>query len=417
MNSQFSDFFKLLTARFLFIIAVQIQTIILGWHMYDITKDPLYLGFIGLAEAIPALILALPAGMFVDRHKPLNIYRGVLAVGFLSCLVLALSQVHEFHLAHSIEVWALFASALISGGARAFNMPSVYAIMPRILPRQNYSRYVTYLTTSTQAARIIGPAIGGLLYAYVGVFSASAVACVFVLIAMVVALFIRKNLAAANPRAKLNSRSSLNELFTGVKFVFRHKLLLPAMSLDMISVFFGGVTALLPIYAAEILHVGPQGLGYLRAAPAVGAVLVGFLLTRIEFRHKAGRWLFAAVAGFGVSTIVFAVSHNYALSLIAMFFIGGFDSISMVIRGTTVQLSSPDEMRGRISSVNAVFIGSSNELGEFESGVAAKIMGTIPAAVFGGVVCLITVATTVALAPALRALNLRELEVESNSKN
>ncbi len=411
-NSKNVDFRKLLTARFLFVIAVQIQTIVLGWHMYDITKDPLYLGFIGLAEALPALSFALPAGMFVDQHRPLRVYRFVLTVSLLSGLILLASQIPAAHFNHHLEIIALFACSFTTGFARAFNQPSVFAIMPRIVPRQNYSRYVAIMTTSMQSARIIGPALGGLLYAFIGVLGAAVVVCALLILAIGVAFLIRADIRASHTR----TGSAVDDLFSGAKFVFRHKLLLPAMSLDMVSVFFGGVTALLPIYAAEILKVGPQGLGYLRAAPAVGAVIFGLALTRLEFRKNAGRWFFTAVAGFGVATLVFAVSRYYALSLGAMLFAGGFDSISMVIRSSTVQLSSPDHMRGRISAVNSIFIGSSNELGEFESGVAAKLLGVVPAAVFGGLVCLLTVGVTAAIAPALRALNLHELESEHQQK-
>ena len=406
------DFRKLLTARFLFVIAIQVQTIVLGWHMYDITKDPLYLGFIGLAEAIPALSLALPAGMIVDHRRPITVYRLVLAGNLFSGFILLMSQIQAFHLTHNIEIVALFASSLTTGFSRAFHQPSIFAIMPRIVPRQNYSRYVATMTTSMQSARIIGPALGGLLYAYIGVLGAAAVVCTLLVLAIIVMFSIRRDLPPANIRAD----SALKELFSGAKFVLRHNLLLPAMSLDMVSVFFGGVTALLPIYASEILKIGPQGLGYLRAAPALGAVIVGLTLTRVEFRRRAGRFLFTAIAGFGAATIIFALSRDYALSLGALFFAGGFDSVSMVIRSSTVQLSSPDHMRGRISAVNSIFIGSSNELGEFESGVAAKLMGVVPAAVFGGVVCLLTVGVTATFARKLRALNLHELESAQNQK-
>jgi len=215
--------------------------------------------------------------------------------------------------------------------------------------------------------------------------------------------------ANPQPLARTEKKSIREELLIGVRFVFGHNILLPALALDMFAVLFGGVTALLPIYASDILSVGPKGLGVLRAGPAIGAVLTSFMLTRLDIRANAGRYLFIAVTGFGVSILVFAISKDFYLSLVALALSGAFDSVSMVIRTSAVQLASPENMRGRISAVNSIFIGSSNELGEFESGVAAKLMGTVPSAVFGGIICLLTAGFTAMLSPTLRKMNLHKL--------
>jgi len=265
------------------------------------------------------------------------------------------------------------------------------------------------MASSHQVASISGPALGGLFFGWLGVSFTAGIVCAVLLLAMGTLWWIQ---ASPNPLPSSGkSESKRTELLSGLRFVFRHPILLPALSLDMISVFFGGVTALLPIYAGEILMVGPKGLGALRAAPAIGAAVMSLCLTRWDIRVGAGTWLLSAVTGFGMCILVFALSRNYMLSLIALALSGAFDSVSMVVRMAAVQLSSPDSMRGRISAVNSIFIGSSNELGEFESGVVAHLFGAVPAAVLGGIVCLATVLTLALLSPRLRNLNLEELRI------
>lgn len=392
------SFQQLMTARFLFTLASQIQAVILGWSMYELTKDPLYLGLVGLAEALPAIGMALYAGYAVDHGKPLVIFRGLLVVSLISAAIML------FGAGHSVA--ALFASSALTGVARAFSQPSVFALVPRIVARGQLSRSSAWMATSMQVARISGPAAGGILFGWIGVSGASVVVCTVLSMALATSLLIKP---PADVRARAPRRSVREELLSGAVFVIRHPILFPAMTLDMVSVFFGGVTALLPIYAAEILRVGPMGLGILRAAPAVGATLMSLWLTSFEIRRRAGTWLFAAVTGFGLCMLVFALSRSFALSLAALALGGAFDSVSMVVRTAAVQLSSPDAMRGRISAVNSIFIGSSNELGEFESGVLARLMGTVPSAVFGAVACLATVAVVGALAPKLRRLDLDQM--------
>lgn len=399
-------FRHLIAARFLFTLAVQIQAVVLGWRMYVLTQDPLCLGLVGLAEAVPALGLALHAGYLVDRGCPFTIYRRVILVSLTSGFIMLVSQLDAVGLPLAAQVAGLFLSSMLTGVARAFSQPVIYAMVPRIVDRDLLTRGSALMSTSLQIARVSGPAAGGLLFAASGINGATAVVCAALFAAYSCTLLLPKM-----PRGSIpESNSRKKELLLGARFVFSHPILLPALSLDMISVLFGGVTALLPIFAAEILMVGPTGLGALRAAPAVGAVVISLLLTVLDFRRNAGRWLITAVFGFGVSILVFAISQDFWLSLVALAASGGFDSVSVVIRSSAVQLSSPENMRGRVSAVNSMFIGSSNEIGEFESGVLARLIGVVPAALFGGCACLATVAIVAILFPRLRKLDLRELE-------
>ena len=402
-----TDFKKLMFARFFFTFAVQMQVIVLGWRMYELTKDALYLGFIGLAEAIPALGLALFAGYIVDRSRPLVIYRRLVFVSLTSGMLMLLSQLPYFDVDPALQVKLLFISSFLTGCARAFSQPSMYSLVPKLIPRALLPKSSAWMSSAMQTARMSGPAVGGLLFGFIGVSGTASIVCLC-LVVTAVALYSMPIKHPANVPEK--GKSVKDDLLSGAKFVFRHPILFPAMTLDMVSVLFGGVTALLPIYAAEILFVGPEGLGVLRAAPAIGAFMMSAWLIQGEVKKKAGIKLFWAVAGFGVCILIFALSHNYILSLVALIMSGIFDSVSMVIRTSAVQLSSPDQMRGRISAVNSIFIGSSNELGEFESGVAAKFLGAMPAAVFGGVMCLLSVGTIALFAPKLRRLDLEDLE-------
>jgi hypothetical protein len=285
----------------------------------------------------------------------------------------------------------------------------MFALLPRIVPRAELSKANAWMTSVMMFARISGPALGGILFGWLGIEVAASVVCLSLVLAVGALALIQVN-PGPKPRVLGEAKLSLKEeLLSGAKFVFSHPILLPALSVDMVSVLFGGVTALLPIYAAEILHIGAQGLGALRAAPALGAAITSISLTRLDIQRSAGRWLFSCIGGFGLCIVVFALSRDFLLSLMALGLSGAFDSVSMVIRSSAVQLVSPDDMRGRISAVNSIFIGSSNELGEFESGVLAKVIGTMNAALLGGVVCLLTVSVVAVLSPTLRKLDLEEL--------
>jgi MFS family permease len=400
------DFKRLMAARFFFSFAVQMQVIVLGWRMYELTKDPLHLGLIGLVEAIPALSLALIAGYVVDHSNPLKIYRRVVMVSFTSALLMLFSQLKMFHLATDLQVILLFTSSFLTGIARSFSQPSMYSMVPRLIPKNLIPKSSAWMSSAMQVSRISGPALGGLLYGYIGVSGTAGIVCCLLLTTVFILFMIE--LSHVRKERDL-TRSIKEELLMGARFVFKHPILFPALTLDMVSVLFGGVTALLPIFAAEILFIGPKGLGILRAAPALGAAVMSFVLVRWDIKRRAGPWLLTSVGGFGVSILVFALSRSFTLSLIALVFSGAFDSISMLVRTAAVQLSSPENMRGRISAVNSIFIGSSNELGEFESGIAAKLLGAAPAAVLGGVVCLFTVGLITLVSPTLRRLNLEEM--------
>ncbi|KYG61213.1 hypothetical protein AZI85_09720 [Bdellovibrio bacteriovorus] len=401
------DFKKLVSARFFFTFAVQMQAVILGWRIYDLLKDPLYLGFIGLTEAIPAIGFALYAGYLVDRLRPLMVYRRVIFVSLLSGLVVLAEHLFAHDMNVSTQVGLLYFAAFLTGLARAFSQPAIFAIVPRLVERGLLMRASAVSSSVMQVARIGGPAVGGLIFGFWGPVASSSIVCILLVIASVSLMLIRKDLPA--PEQTVQHASIKDELLSGGKFVFKHPILLPALSLDMISVLFGGVTALLPIFANEILFVGPKGLGILRAAPAIGATMMSLYLSRTN-GMRTGRWLLSAVTGFGFCILVFGLSTNFYLSVAALALSGSFDSISMVIRSAAVQLSSPDHMRGKISAVNSIFIGSSNEIGELESGIAAKLLGTVPAVYFGGIMCILTVGLIGYLSPSLRKLDLEKLQ-------
>lgn len=407
-----TDFKKLMIARFFFTFAVQMQAIVLGWRMYELTKDALYLGLIGLTEAIPALGLALFAGYIVDRSRPLIVYRRLVLVSLASGLMMLFSQLPYFEIPETTQVSLLFVSSFLTGCARAFSQPSMYSIVPKIIPRFLLPRSSAWMSSAMQTARMSGPAAGGILFGVIGVSGTASIVCLFLAVTSFF-LWLMDFKAPANVPEK--GKSIKEDLLSGAKFVFRHPILFPAMTLDMVSVLFGGVTALLPVYAAEILFIGPTGLGLLRASPALGAFMMSTWMIKGEIKKNAGKKLFWAVAGFGGCILVFALSRNYILSFVALVASGAFDSISMLIRTSAVQLVSPDNMRGRIAAVNSIFIGSSNELGEFESGLAAKLLGVMPAAVFGGVMCLCSVGLISWLSPKLRKLDLEELESSSKT--
>ncbi len=406
-----TDFKQLLRARFFFTFAVQMQAVVLGWRVYEILKDPLALGMIGLTEAVPALGLALYAGYLVDRLRPLLVYRRVMYVSLLSGGIVLGEHLLHSHLSVSGQVAMLYFGAFLTGLARSFSQPAIFATVPRLVERKNLMSATAQMSSAMQIARIAGPALGGLLFGFFGAVLTSSLVCFLLVVAIASMLRIRTDL----PPPDIHHHHSIkDELLSGARFVFAHPILFPALSLDMISVLFGGVTALLPIFASEILFVGPKGLGALRAAPAIGAALMSVHLARKSLPGKSGTWLFSAVTGFGLCILLFGISRDFWLSLLALTLSGAFDSISMVIRSAAVQFSSPDHMRGKISAVNSIFIGSSNELGELESGIAAKALGTVPSVYFGGIVCLLTVGLVAWLSPALRRLDLSQLDSEKS---
>lgn len=400
------EFSYFVSFRFFVTIATLMQSVIVGWQMYELTHNPLDLGLIGLAEAIPAILIALFAGHFADKYNRKTIILLSLITFFIGSSLLFCCSIEQLGLLKHFGVWPIFIVVAISGFARGFMYPSSIALMAQIVPRTLYANSSTWNSVLWHIGAVTGPAIGGLIYGFKGVEAAYGGVLFFVLVALLMLIPIKKK-----PIVKSDIEESLKErLFSGLRFVFKNQIMLGALSLDMFAVLFGGAVAMLPVFANEILHVGPEGLGVLRAAPAIGAVAMSFFLAYYPPLKHAGKSLVFAVAGFGICMIAFALSTNFYLSLILLVLSGMFDNVSVVIRSTIIQLMTPDGMRGRVASVNSIFIGSSNEIGSFESGVAASLMGLVPSVIFGGVMTLIVVSITATVSPLLRKLNLNTIK-------
>lgn len=399
------DFRLFISFRFFTTIAIQMQSIIVGWQVYQLTKDPLSLGLIGLAEAVPFISIALFAGHVADRYNRKKIILWFDLVFLLGTCGLLLFTYFSKGLTSTLGILPIYFVVAISGIARAFIYPSTIALMAQMVPRELYANSSTWNSTTWHIAAITGPAIGGLVYGFFGVKIAYLSVIFFMLVALLLLSFVKKYI----PPPVTEEESLYQRLSSGIKFVFKNQVLFGTMSLDMFAVLFGGAVAMLPVFAAEVLNVGPQGLGFLRSAPMAGAVIMSLIIAYRPPMVNAGKYLLIGVTGFGLSIILFALSKNFYLSLGLLMLSGMFDNISVIIRATTMQLLTPDEMRGRVASVNSIFIGSSNEIGSFESGVAAKLMGLIPSVIFGGGMTLLIVGLTAKFAPLLRRLNLRNI--------
>jgi MFS family permease len=375
-------------------VAYQIQGVAVGWQVYDLTRDPLALGLVGLAQFLPALLLALPAGHVVDRYPRRTVYRLCLAVEAMGSLLLALGSATG-----RLDVWGIYLLAALFGASRAFEHPAQASLLPGLVPRESFGRAVAWNSSVGQTATLLGPTLGGLIYALGPGVAYAASAAGFLAARMLIAALPQPRVEAAREKPTLRS------VFSGLAFIRAERAILGAISLDLFAVLLGGAVALLPVYARDILHTGSVGLGLLRSAPAVGGLCVGIALAFFPLARHAGWTMFAAVAVFGLATCVFAVSRDFTLSCAALAVLGGADMISMFIRGSFVQLSTPDEMRGRVSAVNAIFIGTSNQLGEFESGVTAAWFGTEAAVLVGGIGTLVVVALWLMLFPQLRRID------------
>lgn len=397
-----SEFRNFVIARFFLTIAALMQAVIVGWQVYELTKDPLSLGLIGLAEVIPSIAVSFFAGHIVDTSVRKHVLIFAYGLLFFCAFSLFFISTDTIGFSNPNKVTAIYSVIFISGIARGFTMPSAFAFWAQLIPQDIFANAVTWNTSTWQLGAVTGPAIAGFVYALVGFSYSYLIIAVIITFALILLSFIKKR-----PKPEVTEQNSLTEKLTaGLKFVFRQKIILGAISLDMFAVLFGGATALLPIFSAEILFAGPEGLGMLRAAPAVGAVLMALFLTRRPPKKHAGVSLLTCVFGFGLSMIVFAVSKDFYLSLFALALGGAFDAVSVVIRSTIIQLMTPDNMKGRVSAVNSIFIGSSNEIGAFESGLAAKIMGVVPSVIFGGAMTLIVVFIVWFFSPKLRKLTL-----------
>jgi MFS family permease len=398
------DFRLLLAARFCTVVALQAQSVIVGWQIYSITKDPLLLGLTGLTEAIPAIFCALFAGYFVDIGQPKRIYLWCLGTLSLNTLVLLVIAGGYLPMDESHVVAALFTGVFISGLARSFAMPAAFSILPRIIPRGEMAGALSWQTSVFQIGAITGPAVAGLVYGGYGAHGAWWMPVTMLCISFMMIGFIRLP-SWERAATKTKAFESIRE---GWRFILGNKTLLTVMALDMFAVLFGGAVAMLPMFADQVLHIGAEGLGALRAAPAIGAVLTALVFALRPMKVISARRLLFVVAGFGICMIGFGLSQYFWLSMIFLAVSGAFDSVSMIIRGTLMQLLTPENMKGRVSAVNSMFIISSNEIGAFESGVAAKLLGLVPSIVFGGI------ATLSVVAAAARSKSFRQMSVRAD---
>jgi MFS family permease len=383
-----------LSARFLGNIATQIQSVAIGWQVYAITGNVLDLGLIGLAQFAPFVALVLPAGQVADRYDRRHIIIVCHAVACL-CGVLLLA----FTLTKSTSVWPVFAVLALFGSARAFLMPAGQAIVINLVPTEQFSRAVALNSSTFHLAVVLGPMIGGVLY-LAGPTIAYLAAAILLSISVLMLLAMR---VQKRPPAS-QEETSWHALFDGLRYVWSRPIVLGAISLDLFAVLFGGATALLPAYARDVLDIGPTGLGFLRTAPAAGAAVTAAVLATRPISEHVGRWMFGGVAVFGVATIVFGASTDPVLSFLALAVTGAGDMVSVYIRHVLVQLATPDAIRGRVSAVNAVFIGASNELGEFESGLTAKWFGLVRSVIVGGAATLAVTGVWMWLFPVLRKM-------------
>ena len=381
-------------------LGIQIQATVVGYQLYEITRDPLSLGAIGLAEALPFVSLALLGGHVADAVDRRRVVVAAFAVMSLAAAALLAITWRSHLLSAGLLQLGIYAVIVLGGVCRAFLQPSRTALSAQIVPRVLFPRAIAWRTGVFQLCAIVGPAFGGLLYGWVGATGAYVATVVLLLAALVTMLGVR-----VPPRATPPSRAPLlNSVGEGVRFLLADRILLGAITLDLFAVLFGGAVALLPVFAEDILKVGPEGFGLLRAAPAVGALIASGLLAVLPPLRRAGRALLLAVAGFGLCMIGFALSRSFALSLLLLAASGGLDMVSILVRSTLLQLRVPEHMLGRVSSVNQIFIGSSNEIGAFESGVAARLLGTVRSVVLGGAVTLAVVGVIAWRAPELRRL-------------
>ena len=396
----------LLGYRLLALLSYQIVAVTVGWHIYEITHDALALGLIGLAEVIPYFCFALFAGYAVD-HLPRR------KLGMAACLGLSATTLVLAGVAGGVlpagfgrfQTITIYAAIAVNGMVRVFFAPVYMSLLARVLKRADYPRGAGVSSVVMQSGLVLGPALGGLLVAWGGKTSAYLVAAVFAVAAAVAVITLR----VTEPPLPSERAPVFKSIGEGLRFVFNTQVVLGAQALDMFSVLFGGAVALLPAFIKDVLHYGPEALGLLRAAPAAGAVIIGVYLARHPLQRHAGRALLIAVAGFGACIIGFALSRELWISALFLMMSGMCDGVSVVLRSTILQLATPDHMRGRVSSINGIFIGSSNELGAFESGVAARLLGLVPSVIFGGCMTMFVVAATAKLAPKLRRLDLREL--------
>jgi MFS family permease len=392
----YRDFKLFQVTRFMVVLATEMQSVAVGWQVYELTKRPLDLGLVGLAQFLPGILLFLLSGHTADRLDRRKIILFCYA-GYAVCAALLLTvTIHR-----TSTVYPIYGTLLLLGIVRSFNGPAGQALLPQLVPEEHFANAVAWSASFFQAATIFGPTIGGVVYAL-----AHGPAAVYVLALLSYATaFATGAFIKRIHRPRSTGRAGVKVLLAGFNYIWQNKLILGSISLDLFAVLLGGAVALLPVYAREILETGPWGLGILRSAPGIGAAIMAIIVAHWPLRRRAGQTMLWCVAGFGVFTVLFGVSRNLALSLVALLLLGATDMISVIVRATLVQLSTPDEMRGRVSAVNMLFIGASNEFGQFESGVTAHWFGTVPAVVLGGIGTLVVVGLWAWRFPELRSVD------------
>jgi MFS family permease len=393
---RYPAFLRFQLARFCIVVATEMQAVAVGWQVYDITKRPLDLGLVGLAQFLPGIVLFLVSGHAADRFNRRNLLI-LCDIGFAICFALLLA----ITLRGALSIFSVFAVLVLLGVVRSFNGPVSRAMLPHLVPPEHFAGSVAWASSIFQAATILGPILGGLIYAfargpiavYAGAFVAAAVA-----IALTLQL-------PAQEKARARPVANLSTVFEGLRYIWREKLILGAISLDLFAVLLGGAVALLPVYAREILQAGPWGLGILRSAPGVGAGIMAIAIAHRPLKNRAGATMLWCVAGFGLCTIIFGLSRSFAISLLALFLVGATDMVSVIVRATLIQVATPDEMRGRVNAVDMIFIGASNELGQFESGITAQWFGAVPAVILGGLGAIVATGLWAWMFPQLRKVN------------
>jgi MFS family permease len=389
--------------RIFMTMASLMQSVIVGWQIYDISHNVLWLGFIGLAEVIPQISISLFAGHYIDLWNRRKIVKYTTLLLILGAVILLIYSSNAVYFTAKFGILPIFFTIFLTGLARGVLGPAQVALLGQLVPRNLYGNAATWNSANWQVAAVMGPAIGGMVYGFRGIIPAYSLVLTLYTLSFFMIMFIKTGRHEVIETAE----GVFTRIKSGISFVFRTPELLGAFTLDMFAVLFGGAVAMLPVFASDILHVGPQGLGLLRACPAIGATLMAFVLMFRPPTRETGKILFLCVIGFGLCMIGFGLSKSFMLSGILLVLSGAFDNVSVVIRGTILQLYTPDEMRGRVASVNSIFIGSSNELGAFESGVTAKLMGLVPSVVFGGIMTLAVVFTTIRINKPLRRLSLK----------
>lgn len=404
------DFRFLLSARMFGIMALQAQAVIVGWQVYTLTKDPLMLGLAGLVEAVPAIICALFSGHIVDKNKPHRILSIAIAVLVINTFMLYLFGGGIINAGNDSNLVAIiFVGIFISGLARSFIAPCTFSLLSQIVSRGKLTSATAWFTSVFQFSAITGPAVAGIIYGGYGPHGAWLMPTILMSLALIMLLGISAK--HSNFQSPKRDETAMQSIVAGWKFIIHNRIMLSVMALDMFAVLFGGVVAILPVFADQVLHIGSQGLGVLRASPAIGSIAMALILALYPMKHISMKVLLYSVAAFGICMIGFGLSTTFYSALIFLVLSGVFDSVSMIMRGTIMQLYTPTEMKGRVSSVNSMFIISSNEIGAFRAGVTAKFFDLVPSIIAGGIGTLLVVAATTAITPKLRKLKVKAEDI------